>query len=210
VALIGVGAASLLRWQQQSAATAAAEQDAAETSALQGLWSQWDTLSRSLPPPPGEGPAAAFDSVDDALASLSDKVASMADQITALKASTKGRSVDDQTAARLADYLRQYGSYRAVVSCAPSDLEAYTYANQLANILRSAGWEALGPEATTNPDEGAAMGISLYVRDPAAPEAAKILIDAFGRFNIPYQSGIAKSDAIPDPATVELYVAKKP
>jgi hypothetical protein len=54
------------------------------------------------------------------------------------------------------------------------------------------------------------MGISLYVRNPAAPDAAKILIDAFSRFNIPYQSAIAENDAIPDAATVELFVAKKP
>ena len=43
-----------------------------------------------------------------------------------------------------------------------------------------------------------------------APSAAKILVDAFARFNIPYQSGIAADDNIPDTATVELFVAKKP
>ena len=42
------------------------------------------------------------------------------------------------------------------------------------------------------------------------PEASKLLIDAFTRFNIPYQSGITPSDAIPDPATVELFVGPKP
>ena len=40
-------------------------------------------------------------------------------------------------------------------------------------------------------------------------EAARILIDAFGRFNIPYKSGIAMSEANPDPATVELFVGRK-
>jgi len=38
---------------------------------------------------------------------------------------------------------------------------------------------------------------------------AKILIDAFARFNIPYKSGVSPSDAIPDPATVELFVGPK-
>jgi hypothetical protein len=210
VALCGLSAAGLLRWQQQASDAEAADQLSVETAALQGLWSQWDALSRSLPGPMDENPAAAFDTVDDALASLSVKVSSVEAQIAALKAGMKGRSIDAETAVKLADHLRQYGSFRVVVSCAPGDLEAYTYANQLANILRAAGWDANGPEATANPNEGTAMGISLYVHNPAAPEAAKILVDAFSRFNIPYQSGVAENAAIPDPATVELYVAKKP
>ncbi len=53
------------------------------------------------------------------------------------------------------------------------------------------------------------MGVTLYVRSGAAPDAAKILIDAFGRFNIAYQSGITPVDAIPDPATVELFIGPK-
>jgi hypothetical protein len=210
VALCGVGAAALLRWQEQANNTAVADQRAEETAALQGLWSQWDALSRSLPAPLSEAPAAAFDTVDEALAALSAKVAEVETQIAALKTGAKDRSVDSETATKLADYLRQYGSYRAVVSCPPSDLEAYTYANQLANILRTAGWDANGPETTAYPPDATAMGISLYVRNPAAPDAAKILIDAFSRFNIPYQSAIAENDAIPDAATVELFVAKKP
>ncbi len=85
------------------------------------------------------------------------------------------------------------------------------YANQIANVLRAAGWEALGPETTTIFGEAPAMGITLYVRGAdAPPEAARLLIDAFTRFNIPYQSGVASSDAIPDPATVELFVGRKP
>jgi hypothetical protein len=53
------------------------------------------------------------------------------------------------------------------------------------------------------------MGITLYVRAGATPDAAKLLIDAFARFNIPYKSGVSPSDAIPDPATVELFVGPK-
>jgi len=44
----------------------------------------------------------------------------------------------------------------------------------------------------------------------AAPDTARLLLDAFTRFNLPYQSGIASNDAIPDPATVELFVGHKP
>jgi hypothetical protein len=209
VALCGMGAVALLRWQQQAITAAGTDQLNAETAALRGLWSQWDVLSHSLPPPSGDVPAAKFDNVDDALASLSAKVASVGNQIAALKVGAKGRSVDAETAFKLADYLRPYGSYRAVVSCAPNDLEAYTYANQLANILRAAGWDANGPETTTT-EERPAIGVSLYVRNPAAQDAAKLLVDAFSRFNIPFQSAVAESDAIPDQATVELHVAKKP
>ena len=98
-----------------------------------------------------------------------------------------------------------------VVSCVPDDVEAYTYANQIANVLRASGWEALGPETTTIFGEAAAMGVALYVRGGGAPpEAARLVLDAFTRFNIPYRSGITPSDAIPDPATVELFVGHKP
>jgi hypothetical protein len=210
VALCGLTATMVLRAQQQAGDKAVAERQTTEVAALRGLWSQWDQLSHSLPPSSADVPEGRFDSLGDALASLSAKVASIADQIAELKAAAKGRSVDAETALKLADYLRQYGSYRVVLSCPPNDLEAYTYANQLANILRAAGWDANGPEATTGPGERPAMGISLYVRNQTAPGAAKILIDAFGRFNIPYQSGIAEDAVIPDQTTVELYVAKKP
>ena len=54
-------------------------------------------------------------------------------------------------------------------------------------------------------------GCTLFVRGGVAPpDAARLLIEAFTRFNIPYHSGIAPSDAIPDPATVELFVGHKP
>jgi hypothetical protein len=210
VLLCAAGAIGLLRWEQQRSRATAGDQLVAETTALHGLWSQLDALSQTLPPSSGERPAETFDTVEDALASLSAKLAVVDDQIAALKAGTVGRSIDPETATKLADDLRQYGSYRVVVSCPPGDMEAYAYANQLANILRAAGWDAHGPETTAYPDDGTAVGVSLFVRNPAAPEAAKILIDTFSRFNIPYQSAVAENDAIPDAATVELFVPKKP
>jgi hypothetical protein len=209
VALCGIGAATLLRWEQRAATIAEADQAAVEIAALRGLWDQWDGLSRSLPAAQDEAPAASFDSIDDALASLSAKRAAIEAQIEALKLGKRDRSIDAETAVKLAEYLRQFGVYRAVVSCAAGDREAYTYANQLANILRAAGWDANGPEATVS-EGGSAMAVALFMRNPSAPEAAKILIDAFSRFNIPIQSAIGASDAIPDAATVELFVAKKP
>ena len=213
VVLCGVGGGALLRWEQQrsreTAAGQTADQAATESAALKGLWAQLDALSRTLPPPSNE-PEGKFDTPENALASLSAKVAIIDNQVTALQAGAIGRSIDPPTAIKLADYLRQYGSYRVVVTCAPSDVEAYAYANQLVGILKAAGWDATGPEATANAVEGPAMGIVVLMRDPTAPDAAKILLDAFNQWNIPHRPGIAADETIPDTATVELFVAKKP
>lgn len=213
VVLCGVGAGSLWHDAQQASGAATDQMSirlAAQTAALHGLWSQWDELSKTLPTPSGEGPAASFDNVDDAFASLIAKVAAVKAQVAALKAGETARTVDPAVAAKLADFLRQYGSYRVIVACAPSDLEAYTYANQLVDILKSAGWDASGPEQTASLATGAAMGITVFDRDPTAPDAAKILLDAFTRFDIPHAVGISGDYAIPDTATAELFVAKKP
>jgi hypothetical protein len=214
VVLCGLGAAALLRFEQQASGNAAADQLtarlASETAALHGLWSQWDELSKMLPPPADETPPGSFGDVDDALASLSAKLASIKEQIAALKAGQTARSIDPATAAKLADYLRQYGSYRVVVSCVPSDVEAYNYANQLVDILKAAGWDANGPEQTVNVVEGPAMGITVLDRDPSAADAAKILLDAFKQFDIPHATGLTAEYAVPDSATVELFVAKRP
>ena len=213
VALCGLGAGALLRWEQRksqdAAAGQAADQVAAESAALKGLWAQLDALSQKLPPPAKE-PDRKFDTPEDALASLSAKVATIGDQAAALKDGAIGRSIDPATAMKLTDYLRQYGSYRVVVTCAPNDVEAFAYATQLVGILRAAGWDANGPEAIANAVEGPAMGIMVLMRDPSAPDAAKILLDAFNQWNIPHRPGIAADETIPDTATVELFVAKKP
>ena len=85
-----------------------------------------------------------------------------------------------------------------------------TYANQIANVLRSAGWDAHGPETTAIFGDAPAMGIRLYVRSGVAPDTAKILLDAFTRFDIPFKSGTTSNDMIPDNTTVELFVSHKP
>jgi hypothetical protein len=200
------GADMRLQQQQSQAASQTAAGD--EIAALHGLWGQWDAVSRTLPPASEASPES-FDTIQDALVSLSIQVAQIDRQIAALRAQSKGRLIDDETAAKLADYLRQLGSFPVLVSCVPDDVEAYGYANQLVNLLRAAGWDAHGPEISAVPG-AAAMGVSVFVRDPRSPGAAKLLLDAFTRFNIPFQSGIAASEAILDTATVELFVAKKP
>jgi len=214
VVLCGTGAAALLHFDEQASGNAAADQIAArlasETAALHGLWSQWDDLSKTLPPPADESPPGSFSDVNDALASLSAKLASIKEQFAALKAGQTARSIDPAMAVKLADYLRQYGSYRVVVSCVPSDVEAYNYANQLVDILKAAGWDAYGPEQSANVVERPAMGVTVLDRDPSAPDAAKILLDAFKQFDIPHEVGLTAEYAIPDSATVELFVAKRP
>lgn len=214
VVLVGTFAAMLLRWEQHSSGSAAADRLSArlasESVVLHGLWSQWDDLSKSLPAPSGKEPAASFDTVDDALASLSAKAASVKEQVAALKAGETARAIEPATAAKLADYLRKYGAYRVVVSCVPGDVEAYNYATQLVDILKFAGWDAKGPEQTANVVDGPAMGVTVLDRDPSAPDAAKILLDAFTQFDIPHAVGLTAEYAIPDSATAELFVAKKP
>jgi len=201
---LATGAAA---WQQARSRAALGS----ETARLQQIAARLDELGRKLQAPPGATPEQTFDTVNAAVGALNAKIQQLEGQAEALREKSKTRAIAPDIATKLADYLRQTGPHRIVVSCLPDDLEAFTYANQLANVVREAGWEALGPEKTTIFGEAPAMGIRLYVRGGGAgPEAGKLLVDAFTRFNIPFQSGVAPSDAIPDPATVELFVGPKP
>ena len=198
VLVCGVLAIAVAGWQQSR-----------ELAQLRELSSHLGALARLLPGGTPASPEETVDNLATSLASLNARIDELQHQIETLREKSRGRAIDAETAAKMADYLRPLGNHRVVVSCVPDDVEAFTYANQLANVLRSAGWDALGPETTTIFGTAPAMGITLYVRSGATPDAAKILIDAFARFNIPYKSGITPADAIPDPATVELFVGPK-
>lgn len=165
VVACGVLASADLRLEQLRSHTATLTASQAvtddEIAALRGLWGQWDAVSRTLPPA-GETPAASFDTAEDAFLALSFQVTQIHQQIAALRQQSKGRSIDDETATKLADYLRQFGSFPVVVSCVPEDVEAYAYANQLGNILRAAGWDAHGPEISAA-RPGAAQGTARWV-----------------------------------------------
>ena len=193
-------------WQHHNSRVALGQ----ETARLRDVAARLDELGRLLETGPGTTPDQTFDTAAAAIASLNAKIKDLEGQIHALQEKSRSREIAPDAAEKMADYLRQFGGHRAVASCVPDDLEAYHYANQIANVLRAAGWEALGPETTTIFGDAPAMGVTLYVRSGAAPDAARLLIDAFTRFNIPHQSGIASNDAIPDPATVELFVGHKP
>jgi hypothetical protein len=205
--LFGALAIAASAWQQKTSRAALGQ----ENARLGDLAAHLDELGRLLPAGPSATPDRTFDAVAAAIVARNAKINDLESQVRALEEKFRTRTIEPGIAANMAEYLRPFGSHRVVMSCVPDDVEAYTYANQIANALRASGWEALGPETTTIFGEAAAMGITLYVRDGAAPpDGARLLLDAFTRFNIPYQSGIAPSDAIPDPATVELFVGHKP
>ena len=65
----------LMRRDRASEAEIGSQVDS-EIAKLKGLWTQWDAVARGLPQA-GAPPAASFDSVNDALASLSAQVASI-------------------------------------------------------------------------------------------------------------------------------------
>jgi hypothetical protein len=141
---------------------------------------------------------------------LAERVKTLERRIKELEAGGRGRMVGADTATKLADYLRGFGSHRVIVSCAPNDLEAYDYANQFVNILKAANWDAEGPEVTDIFGDVRAVGVNLYVNGDNNADTVKILLDAFAKFNIPYQSKVTPSQAIPDTETVELYVGSIP
>jgi len=205
VLLCGAIAIAATVWQQRATRTELAD----SADQLHELSSQLAEIGRLLPAGPDAAPADTFDTVAAAIVSLGARVKDLDSQIAALKEKYQSRTIEAETADRMAEFLRPLARTRVVISCVPSDVEAYNYANQLANVLRAAGWQALGPETTTIFGEAPGMGVNLFVRAGAAPDAAKSLIDAFARFNIPYQSRIAPTDAIPDPVTIELFVAPK-
>lgn len=206
ILICGTAAVALSAWQQAENRAAFGQ----ETARLRELWARLDALGRSLPAGPGRTAAETFDTVAAAIRALNARIESLDEQIESLHQKTRTRTIDPRTATKVAQYLRQFGSHRVVVSCVPDDVEAFLYATQILNMLREAGWEALGPEKTTIFGEAPTIAIRLFVRAAGVPpDAAKLLIDAFSRFNIPYQSGVTPSDVMPDPATVEIFVSHK-
>ena len=188
----------------------AAWQQSRELAQLRDLSAHLGALARLLPGGPPATPEQTVDSLATSMYSLNSRISELQGQIEALREKTKTRAIDSDTVTKLADYLRPFGSHRVVVSCVPDDVEAFTYANQIANVLRTAGWDAHGPETTAIFGDAPAMGIRLYVRSGVAPETAKILLDAFTRFDVPFKSGTTSNDMIPDNTTVELFVSPKP
>jgi hypothetical protein len=131
------------------------------------------------------------------------------DHIRELEAVRQVRTITADNADKLAAYLRQFGNRRVIVSCIPEDIEAYQYANQLVNILKAGNWDAQGPQVTKIFDDVRAPGINVYVNREDHSDTVKILLDGFVKFNIPYQSRVTPSQAIPDAETVELFIGTR-
>ncbi len=169
--------------------------EAEETAALAGT-----SAAPQVPPAALNGP-----SVSD----LNRRIKALEHHVKELEAGKQARSITQTSADELASYLSQFASRRVIVSCIPDDLEAYRYANQLVNILKTAHWEAQGPQVTKIFGDIRSPGINVYVNGDDRSDTAKILLDGFAKFNIPYQSRVTPSGAIPDTETVELFVGTK-
>jgi hypothetical protein len=141
---------------------------------------------------------------------LTAEVDALQQQVEQLKENTRSRSLSTETATRLADYLRPFGKHKVMVSCIPNDIEAYHYATQIADVLKTADWDAAGPETTTIFGDVRAMGINVYNNSAHPSDTVKILLDGLAKFGIPYQSRVPPSEALPETETVELFVGAKP
>ena len=143
-------------------------------------------------------------------AALAKQVQALEDQIDMLKQSTKRRTISADTGAKLADYLRPFGTRQVMVSCSPGDIEAYHYATEIVNVLKSANWEVGGPETTTILGDIKSMSINVYDNSDGRSDTMKILLAGLAKFGIPYQSRVPPSEALPDNGTVELFIGTKP
>jgi hypothetical protein len=166
--------------------------EAAEISALAGT-----SAAPQVPP-------AAFDL--PRTSELTRRIKTLEDHVKELEAGRRARSIPQTAADDLTSHLKQFGSRRVIVSCIPDDIEAYQYANQLANIFRAANWEAQGPQVTRIFGDVRSPGVNVYVNGDSHSDTVKILLDGFAKFNIPYQSRVTPSGAIPDTNTVELFI----
>jgi hypothetical protein len=140
------------------------------------------------------------------VAELTRQLKALQDRVRLLEERKQVRILTPEAAEGLTAYLKQFGSRRVVVSCVPDNIEAYQYANQLVNVMGAANWEAHGPEVTQIFGEVRAPGINIYVNPDDHSDTVKILLDGFAKFNIPYQSRVTPSQAIPDTETVELFI----
>jgi hypothetical protein len=143
-------------------------------------------------------------------AALIKQVDALQSEIDKLRQRERGRTITSDAATKLADYLRPFGPHLVVVSCMPDDIEAYRYATELVNVLKSADWDARGPEATTIFGDIKSMAINVYDAGGGRSDTTKILLAGLTKFGIPYQSRVPPSEALPDNQTVELFIGTKP
>lgn len=154
---------------------------------------------------------SASDAAEVHSAALAEQVNALQDQLGKLKESTRRRTISTDAAAKLADYLRGFGAHKVVVSCSPNDIEAYHYATEIVNVLKSANWDARGPETTTIFGDIKSMGINVYDSgSKSGSDTTKILLAGLAKSGIPYQSRVPPSETLPEPEAVELFIGTKP
>ena len=201
VFLAGLAAIAAVGWQQQRQ-----RQIEADAAGLQARLAE----IAGKPAATLLDPTSAMRQSAERLTELSLQVKQLEEKNARLQKAAHDRTISDATAANLSQYLRGFGSQRVVLSCPPGDVEAFEYANRIVGILKDAGWAAHGPEPSKIFGTEPSMAIRFYVNGAQTPPAAKILSEAFHKFDIPYESKISPSEAIPDPETVELFVPAKP
>jgi hypothetical protein len=144
------------------------------------------------------------------ISDLTKQVKALEDRVRELQATKQARTITPETSEKMATYLKPFGNHRVILSSIPNDIEAYKYANQILNVFKTANWDARGPEVTKIFGDIRAPGINIYVNGDGGSETVKILLDAFAKFNIPFQGRVAPSKAIPDTETVELFIGAQP
>lgn len=144
------------------------------------------------------------------ISDLTKQVKALEDRVRELQATKQARMITPETSEKMAAYLKPFGNHRVIVSSIPNHMEAYKYANQILNVFKTANWDAQGPEVTKIFGDIRAPGINIYVNGDGGSETVKILLDAFTKFNIPFQSRVVPSKAIPDTETVELFIGAQP
>lgn len=163
-----------------------------------------------LPSSPPPKPKIVVGRATAEIAALSRETKALRSKIANLERSEKGRVINEETAAKLVAALQPSGGREVVVSCIWGDDEAYDYANQIVDILKRAGWQAMGPEPTVIFGNAPSMAIGVYVPENAAADTAKILMNAFTKFAIPFETRVPPSGALPAASAVELFVSRKP
>lgn len=210
VLAVGALAIAVAGWQQYRSQA----QRRAEHAEMRELSDRIDALAQAAAPASGTSEnvdsAAAAAAAGAEVATLQRRVKGLEDQIANLRERYSNRTIDPSKAAAIADALRPLAGTVAVVSCAPGDVEAYSYASRLATLLRNAGWDARGPETTQIFGNAPAVPVGVYVPEGRPGDPAKAVIEALSKAGVPAQPGIAPTEGIPNPVAVELYVPKKP
>jgi len=169
------------------------------------VWQERMAADRLLP---FDQPSNAEDTA--AVSRLTHRVKLLEEQLRERQEDGPTRVLNNDAVAKLADYLRPFGPRRVIVSCAPDNADAYSDATQLANALRSAKWDAQGPEVTSIFGNIRSRGVNVFVNADDRSDTAKILLDGFAKSNIAYQPRVTPTGAIPDAETVELFIGAGP